>query len=50
MDVVFSVAQKIRVLHQGRIIAEGAPEEIRGDTEVKRVYLGEGAIRRRRAR
>jgi branched-chain amino acid transport system ATP-binding protein len=37
MDVVFSVAQKIRVLHQGRIIAEGSPEVIRGDAEVKRV-------------
>jgi branched-chain amino acid transport system ATP-binding protein len=49
MEVVFSVAQKIRVLHQGRLIAEGAPEEIRGLAEVKRVYFGEGAIRTRRA-
>jgi branched-chain amino acid transport system ATP-binding protein len=49
MDVVFSVAQRIRVLHQGRLIAEGAPEEIRGLAEVKRVYFGEGAIRARRA-
>ncbi|HYR39894.1 MAG TPA: ABC transporter ATP-binding protein [Methylomirabilota bacterium] len=49
MDVVFSVAQRIRVLHQGRLIAEGAPEEIRGLAEVKRVYFGEGAIRTRRA-
>ena len=50
MDVVFSVAQNIRVLHQGRIIAEGRPDEIRGHPEVKRVYLGEGALARRRAR
>jgi branched-chain amino acid transport system ATP-binding protein len=49
MEVVFSVAQRIRVLHQGRLIAEGAPEEIRGLAEVKRVYFGEGAIRTRRA-
>ena len=35
MDVVFSVAQSIRVLHQGRIIAEGRPEEIPRPTEVK---------------
>jgi branched-chain amino acid transport system ATP-binding protein len=49
MDVVFSVAQRIRVLHQGRLIADGAPEEIRGLAEVKRVYFGEGAIRTRRA-
>jgi branched-chain amino acid transport system ATP-binding protein len=40
MGVVFSVAQKIRVLHQGRIIAEGAPDEVRRNDEVKRVYLG----------
>ena len=50
MDVVFSVAQKIRVLHQGRIIAEGRPDEIRGHPDVKRVYLGEGVLTRTRAR
>ena len=50
MDVVFSVAEKIRVLHQGRIITEGSPEAIRGHAEVKRIYLGEGAIKRRRPR
>ena len=41
MDVVFSVADRIMVLHQGRIIAEGRPEEVRADAEVQRVYLGE---------
>jgi branched-chain amino acid transport system ATP-binding protein len=45
MEVVFSVAQKIAVLHQGRIIAEGRPEEVRGDPEVRRVYLGQGLTR-----
>ena len=40
MDVVFSIAQKIAVLHQGRIIAEGTPEAVRADAEVRRVYLG----------
>ena len=40
MTVVFSVAQKIRVLHQGQIIAEGAPDEVRRNDEVKRIYLG----------
>ncbi len=49
MSVVFSVARRIRVLHQGRILAEGTPDEIRRNDEVKRVYLGEGAIRRLRA-
>jgi branched-chain amino acid transport system ATP-binding protein len=41
MEVVFSIAQKITVLHQGRVIADGAPAEVRADPEVRRVYLGE---------
>jgi branched-chain amino acid transport system ATP-binding protein len=44
MDVVFSIAHKIAVLHQGRIIAEGKPEDVRGDPEVRRVYLGHGLM------
>jgi branched-chain amino acid transport system ATP-binding protein len=42
MEVVFSIAQKIAVLHQGRIIAEGRPDEVRADAEVRRIYLGHG--------
>ena len=41
MEVVFSIAQRISVLHQGRLIAEGTPSEVRNDPEVRRVYLGE---------
>ncbi|HYM73614.1 MAG TPA: ABC transporter ATP-binding protein [Stellaceae bacterium] len=41
MEVVFSIAQKIAVLYQGRLIADGAPAEVRSDPEVRRVYLGE---------
>ena len=41
MDVVFSIAQKIGVLHQGRLIAEGTPTEVRAHPEVRRIYLGE---------
>jgi branched-chain amino acid transport system ATP-binding protein len=41
MEVVFSIAQKITVLHQGRVIADGAPAAVRADPEVRRVYLGE---------
>ena len=41
MEVVFSIAQKIAVLHQGRLIADGTPAEVRADPEVRRVYLGE---------
>jgi branched-chain amino acid transport system ATP-binding protein len=42
MDVVFSIAQKIAVLHQGKLIAQGSPAEVRSDREVRRVYLGGG--------
>jgi len=41
MAVVFSIAQKIAVLHQGRIIADGSPTAVRADAEVRRVYLGD---------
>jgi len=40
MEVVFAIAEKIAVLHQGRVIAKGGPEEVRSDPEVRRVYLG----------
>jgi len=42
MDVVFRLADRITVLHEGRTIAEGTPDEIRGDTQVHDVYLGKG--------
>jgi branched-chain amino acid transport system ATP-binding protein len=41
MQVVFSIAQKIAVMHQGRMIAEGDPEAVQKNAEVRRVYLGE---------
>jgi branched-chain amino acid transport system ATP-binding protein len=40
MDVVFSVAHRITVMHQGKVIVEGTPEEIKQNPEVKDVYLG----------
>ena len=41
MEVVFSIAHRITVLHQGKVIADGRPEAVRCDPEVRRVYLGE---------
>jgi branched-chain amino acid transport system ATP-binding protein len=40
MDVVMKVSDRITVLHQGRILAEGKPGEIQKNQEVQRVYLG----------
>ena len=43
MDVVFAVARRITVLHQGAVLAEGAPAEVRANGDVQRVYLGQAA-------
>jgi branched-chain amino acid transport system ATP-binding protein len=42
LEVVFSVANSILVMHGGRVIAAGSAEEIRSDAVVRRVYLGGG--------
>ena len=41
MDVVFAIADRIMVLHQGRLLAEGPPDEVRAHREVQAVYLGD---------
>ena len=43
MDVVFSTADRILVLHRGRVIASGTGAAIRADPQVREVYLGSGA-------
>jgi len=43
MDVVFGISERVTVLHQGRVIAEGKPEDIKKNEEVNLVYLGQGS-------
>jgi branched-chain amino acid transport system ATP-binding protein len=38
IDVAFSIADKVSVLHQGSVIAEGSPEEIRSNAQVQEIY------------
>ncbi len=42
MDVVFTLADRISVLHHGEVIAEGTPTEVRDDPNVVQVYFGGG--------
>ena len=42
MDAVFALADRITVLVYGRVIAVGAPADIRTNADVRRAYLGEG--------
>ncbi len=40
MDVVFSLADRITVLHYGEVLSEGPPDAVRADPRVYEVYLG----------
>jgi len=40
MEVVFRLADKITVLHRGRVIADGAPDAVKANAEVQSAYLG----------
>jgi branched-chain amino acid transport system ATP-binding protein len=41
MDVVLRLCHQITVLSEGRVIAEGPPEQISRNEEVQRIYLGD---------
>ncbi len=41
MDMVMSISDRITVMHQGQILAEGAPQEIARNQTVQSAYLGE---------
>jgi branched-chain amino acid transport system ATP-binding protein len=44
MDVALRVAQWVTMMHDGRVIVEGTPDEIRANETVHDLYLGSGAV------
>ncbi len=45
MDVVFGLAERVLVMSRGRLIADGPPDAVRADRQVRAVYLGEDEAR-----
>lgn len=41
MDIVFSLSERVIVLHHGEIIGDGTTQEIQDSRKVREVYLGE---------
>jgi branched-chain amino acid transport system ATP-binding protein len=41
MDVVFSLSDRVMVLHRGDIICDGTPDVVKSDEQVRECYLGE---------
>jgi len=42
MKLVMGICERLLVLHHGEFLAEGTPDEIRANADVRRVYLGQG--------
>ena len=42
LDVALRVSERVTMMHNGRILKEGTPEEIENDPEVQEIYLGGG--------
>jgi len=40
MDVALGLADRVTVLHRGRVILEGSPSEVQANAEVREVYFG----------
>ena len=43
MDVVFSIADRLTVIHHGEVILSGTPDEVRNNDTVRQIYFGGGA-------
>jgi branched-chain amino acid transport system ATP-binding protein len=42
LDLVFRLATRVTVLHLGKVLVSGTPEDVRGSREVQEAYLGTG--------
>ena len=42
MDIALTVAERVTMMHDGRVIVEGTPAEIRANETVHDLYLGRG--------
>jgi len=40
MDVTFEIAEKVMVLHFGRVLAFGSPDEVKRNSQVQEIYMG----------
>jgi ABC-type branched-subunit amino acid transport system ATPase component len=40
MNVALQLAERVTVLHQGKIVAQGSPVQVQNDREVQRIYFG----------
>ena len=44
MSVVFNHAKRVTLLHRGKIVIEGTPDEVRENETAQKIYLGEHQI------
>jgi branched-chain amino acid transport system ATP-binding protein len=42
LEIALSVTERVTVMHNGRVLTHGAPDEIQANKEVQAIYMGEG--------
>jgi branched-chain amino acid transport system ATP-binding protein len=40
LDIALRVTERVTVMHNGRVLKTGTPEEIEGDAQVQAIYMG----------